>query len=279
VPADCTYIWDLELSAYRGTGERIMVYVTAMDEAEGLLPENLFGAYNEWNNSIRLLVTESGSGINCVVDGGPLGRRSTFTDYPSREVAVSVFEGMGLSFRFWGAEDKSRGELAEAYKYYWDSPDVSSSSWDHWTSTRPLRDDGMNPEWTVRFPLDGSDLKPGPGDHLMVVRLLDRNQVQTECDFLIEVLSGPSETELEKILLVDDNESHWPEERWLPFSAAQDSLWEDILDGYNWEKFDTGQTYLTPVPIRMLSAATTVIWLVDEDNTTIPPTQLLNCCT
>jgi hypothetical protein len=279
VPADCTYVWDLDLTPYKGTGERIVIYVTAKDEADAYLPEKLYGSYNGGLNWIRLIVVSTGTGVSCVVDGGPLGVRSSddFTD--NQHTWAVTFLGTEVSFQFWGRESQWRGEIADAYKYYWDTPLSPSSSWDFWTSTRPIRDVSAAPHWSVKYPRDGNSLTPSLGKHVFVVRLKDRNSIETECQFGIEVIEGPQAAPEQKILLVDDNEGHWPEQRWAGFGEAQDDLWADILDGYNWEEFDTGPNYGRRVPVRFVGDATTVIWLVDQDDTTIPVTTLLDCCT
>jgi hypothetical protein len=153
------------------------------------------------------------------------------------------------------------------------------SAWDGWTSTQPIRNRNVSPEWLVRFPQDGGMLAPSLGRHVFVVRLTDLNRFETECQFNIEVLEGPKRLPEKKILLVDDNEAHWLEERLKDFDDVQDAFWADILDGYNWEQFDTGPTYKEQVPVRFVGTATTVIWLVDQDDGTIPSTSLLEVCT
>ena len=279
VPADCTYIWDLDLMEYRATESRIMVYVTARDEAGAHLPENLYQSYNNGMNWIRLVVVATGTGVTCVVDGGPLGTRIGDIPGENQHRLTSVFEGTEVSFRFWGWEDKVRGEIVDAYRYYWDSPDLPNSAWDYWTSTVPIRDPGKTPEWVASFPTNGGVLTPSLGQHALVVAFKARNRIETQCEFRIEVLSGPRSSLGQKILLVDDNEAYWPDERWKDFSETQDVLWADILDGYIWEEFDTGRDYRDDVSVRAIGNATTVIWLVDQDDQTIPRTQLLRCCT
>jgi hypothetical protein len=279
VPADCTYVSDLDLTAYKATLEPIMIYVTVKDEANAYLPEKLYGTYNGGVNFIRLIIVSTGAGVTCVIDGGSLGMRTSSDVAEYRGKVTSLFEGTEISFRFYGKEDRSRGEVAKAYKYYWDSPQLSCSAWDYWSSTEPIRQQGVTPEWIVRYPLDGTKLSASLGQHVLVVRLKDRNETTSECQFRIEVLAGPKVAPEQKILLVDDNDAHWPEQRWNGFEEVHDSLWADILHGYNWEKFDTGPNYDKAVPVRLIGDATTVIWLVDQDDTTIPPTALIDCCT
>jgi hypothetical protein len=279
VPADCTYIWDLDLMQYRATQNPIMVYVTAKDEAGAYLPERLYQSYNNGNNWVRLIVAATGKGVTCVIDGGPLGMRIGSSPGENRNKVTSIFEGTEVSFRFWGNEAKVRGEVVDAYRYYWDSPDLPASAWDYWTSTQPLREPGETPEWVASFPAHGGVLTPSLGQHALVVGFKARNCLETQCEFKIEVLSGPRSSLEQKILLVDDNEAYWPDEHWRDFGRTQDSLWADILDGYTWEEFDTGLDYRNAVSVRSIGSATTVIWLVDQDDLTIPPTQLLRCCT
>jgi hypothetical protein len=279
VPADCTHVWDLDLTAYKSTRESVLVYVTAKDEANAYLPEKLYGSYNNGMNWIRLIVISTGTGVTCVIHGGPLGMRMGSSETGNPTNLTCVFEGTEIAFRFWGKESKTRGEIAEAYKYYWDSPSDAFSAWDYWTSTEPLRQPGATPEWTVSYPRDGSQLKPSLGQHVLVVRLKDRNNTETQCHFGVEVLAGPDAALEQKVLVVDDNEAHWPDDRWGGFGEAQDALWADILEGYSWEEFDTGWSYGKQVPVRLIGTATTVIWLVDQDDTTVPSTSLLKCCT
>jgi hypothetical protein len=279
VPADCTYVWDLDLTAYRATEEPIMIYVTVKDEADAYLPEHLFGSYNGHRNWIRLIVVSTGAGVTCVIDGDYLGTRMSNNPGENQTRFTSIFDGTEISFGFWGKENKWRGEVVDAYKYYWDDPDSPSSAWNYWTSTEPIRELGETPEWLVDFPIDGGTFVPTLGQHALVVRLRDRNSIETECEFRVEVLPGPESVPEQSILLVDDNEAHWPDRRWRDFSETQDALWADILDGYTWEEFDTGPNYNDAVPVRSIGNATTVIWLVDQDDTTIPSTELLRCCT
>jgi hypothetical protein len=101
------------------------------------------------------------------------------------------------------------------------------------------------------------------------------NRITTRCIFRLDVLPGPSRLPDKKILLVDDNVALWLERQWATREEEEDSLWNDILEGYNWEVIDTGEDYDDEVPIRFVNTATTVIWNVDEDNEP-PGTQLLN---
>jgi hypothetical protein len=277
VPADCTSVRDLDLSLYRGTQELVWVFTTVKDEGGAELGEKLFVGYNNASNGIRLLVLETGAGVTTIIDGGSLGRRSSMqvTEYQSN--IAGVFLGTEMSFRFWAEEEPGRGEIAESYRYYWDSPEDPGSSWNYWTGTAPIRDPGLAPSWVVRYPTDGGRLSPSLGRHVFVVELKDLNQVISHCEFHLEILEGPRRAPEKKILLVDDDRVQWLEPWWGLHEPAQDELWTDILSGYNWEEFDTGPEYQYELPIRMVDQATTVIWVVDQD-IEAPITQLLQVC-
>lgn len=279
VPADCTFVKDLDLSVYAGLGpdHLIRVYVTAKDEGSGVLPENLYRAYNNGKNWLRLLIIAQGSGVTILLDGGTLGfRRSTEkADYETN--IAGMFEGTDVSFRFYGAEEKGRGEIAEAYRYYYDSPDGPGSAWNYWTSTEPIREVGRTPEWFVRYPLDGSKFTPNLGRHAFVVEIRDVNKEITHCEFNLEVLEGPRVAPEHKILVVDDTQGSYLEPAYAPLNDSLYALWSRILEGYNWEWFDTRSDFTEEVPIRLIGLSTTVIWLADEDID--ERTQLLRVCT
>jgi hypothetical protein len=91
----------------------------------------------------------------------------------------------------------------------------------------------------------------------------------------LEVLEGPRGRP-NLIYLVDDDvddgldlKYHWREQ-------GEDSLWAEILDGYDYEVFDTGSSFQNKVPPERIGLATTVIWAVDEDIG--DNTQLLRVC-
>jgi hypothetical protein len=277
VPADCTFVKDMDLSIYRGTLEKVFVYVTVKDEGQAELSEKLFGSYNSGANGIKLLVIQTGSGVTTIIDGAALGRRSSMkvSDYESN--VAGLFLGTEVAFRFWAEEDRGRGEIAESYRFYWDSPEDPGSAWNYWTGTAPIRDTGTTPEWFVRYPLDGSRLTPSLGPHVFVVELRDLNQVVSHCEFHLEILKGPRQADENKILLVDDDRAKWLEPAWGQYEEHSDAQWLDILDGYNWEEFDTGREYREEVPIRLVDLSTTVIWTVDQD-VEAPATHLLQVC-
>jgi len=277
VPADCTSVRDMDLSLYRGTQEKVWVYTTVKDEGGAVLGEKLFVSYNNASNGIKLLVVETGSGVTTIIDGGSLGRRSSMEVSEYQSNIAGVFLGTEVSFRFWAEEERGRGEIAESYRYYWDSPEDPGSAWNYWTGTAPIRDPGTTPEWFVRYPVDGGRLTPSLGRHVFVVELRDLNQVISHCEFQMEILEGPRRAPEKKILLVDDDRVKWLEPRWGLYEPAQDELWADILLGYNWEEFDTGDDYQYDLPIRMVDQATTVIWIVDQDFEA-PVTHLLEVC-
>jgi hypothetical protein len=286
VPADCTSVRDLELSSWVGSGldHPIRVFVTARDEGGAFLPENLYGnRYNNGRNSITLVIISTGDGVKIKVSAGALGLRQSGQEAQYENNVAGLFQGTEISFRFWGIEERARGEIAEAYRYYYDNPDDPTSAWNYWTSTEPIRERGFSPEWLVRYPLDGSRFAPSLGRHVFVVEVTDVNQVQTHCEFNIEVLEGPRRLPDKKILLVDDDHAKYLEPAWAPFDARQTELWEDILDGYNWERFYTGKYggsgYGEEVPIRFIGDATTVIWLADDETIETPVSQLLRVCT
>ncbi len=273
VPADCTFVKDIDLSYYAGTMELIKVYVTVKDEGGAVLPVKLFQG-----NDLTLVVVETGSGVTTNIDAGALGRRRSInvSDYESN--IAGAFLGTDVTFRFWADEDEGRGEVAESYRFYWDSPENPGSAWNYWTGTAPIRDPGSTPEWFIRYPLDGSRLTPSLGRHVFVVELKDLNQLISHCEFHLEILEGPRRAPERKILLVDDDRAKWLEPSWGAYEEAQDAQWLDILAGYNWEEFDTGRDFLNDLPIRLVDQSTTVIWVVDQDVET-PATHLLKVCT
>ncbi|MFH1312153.1 MAG: hypothetical protein ABIJ00_02900 [Candidatus Eisenbacteria bacterium] len=287
VPADCTSVRDLELSSWIGGGldHPVNVFVTVKDEGGAFLPENLYGnRYNDGRNSIKLVIIATGDGVKIKIAAGSLGLRQSGQEAQYENNIAGLFQGTEISFRFWGLEERARGEIAEAYRYYYDNPDDPTSAWNYWTSTEPIRDRRANPEWLVRYPLNGGRFAPSLGRHVFVVEVKDVNQVQTHCEFNVEVLEGPRRLPERKILLVDDDHAKYLEPAWAQFDATQTGLWEDILDGYDWERFYTGRApsysgYGEEVPIRFAGGATTVIWLADDESVENPVSQLLKVCT
>jgi hypothetical protein len=284
VPADCTHVTDLDLTSYiyprTNRDHHLMIFVTVRDEGGAYLPESIYGMrYGKFKNQIELVVTPVGTGVTITLDGGSLGRRFSGQVATYTNDIAAIFKGTEISFRFWGFEQKGRGQVAAAYRFYWDNPDDPMSAWNYWTSTAPIREDGANPEWYVRYPLDGSRFAPSLGRHVFVVEVRDLNGEVTHVEFNLEVLEGPRRLTEGKILLVDDDRARYIEQAHAGFEAMQLALWEDILDGYNWELFDTGIHYDKDVPVRSVGSATTVIWLADTDVEETPMTQLLRACT
>jgi hypothetical protein len=279
VPADCTFVKDLNLSLYAGLGTDylVRVYLTAKDEGGAALPENLYGSYNNGRNWLNLLIVPRGAGVTILIGGGVLGTNTSMDKADYETQIAGMFLGTEISFRFYGDEEKGRGEIAEAYRYYYDSPDGPGSAWNYWTSTEPIRERGRIPEWFVRFPLDGSKFVPSLGRHAFVVEVRDLNSEVSHCEFNIEVLKGPGVAAEHKILVVDDTQGGYLEPTFVGLSDSLYAFWSRILEGYNWEWFDTGNTFDEEVPIRLVGLSTTVIWLVDEDMNS--GTQLLQICT
>jgi hypothetical protein len=263
VPSDCTYVRDLDLSDYAGTDEFIYIFVTAMDEAGAVLPPALFGGhYNLSRNRIRVKVGREDEGVPIVIDGAVAGRRAS-TD-PDFETKITyLYSGTEVRFTFWGLEDESHGQAAEAFRFYYDFPD--GHTWDEWTPVDPLRRTDAWPEWVVRFPAD--PFAPMPGPHVFVVEVRDLGGTITQCMFHLEVLDDPEHNPERSILLVDDNVDDGldlpPSETW--HDELEDNMWTDILAGYNWDVFDTGPEYGERVSAELVGSATTVIWAADKD--------------
>jgi len=283
VPADCTSVRDLDLELYKPTGpnqekKKLRFYVTVRDEGGAILPEHLYGPYNGEDNWRRFFIISTGTGIQIFIDGGQLGTRVS-TDRRRQDEVAGIFTGTEVSFRFWGAEDKPQGKIADAFKYYWDSQSDPSSLWNYWTGIAPLREQGSDPEWVVRYPSDGSRFEPALGSHIFYVTVRDVNMTQTNCIFRLEVLPGPARVAEKKILFVDDDEASWLDPSWQDFEEEDDAFWEDVLDGYNVEIIDTGEDHDDEeVDIRQVNSASTVIWSVDDVIDT-PPTYLWKLCT
>ncbi len=277
VPADCTYVKDLNLSTYAVKGEKVMAFVTCKDEGGAVLPKSLYGTYNSDNNWVRLLVITQGAGVTTNIDAGALGVRSSDDRQGYLSNVAGLFEGTPVSFKFWGSEDRSQGKLVAACRYYFDdSEDPATSTWNYWTSVDPLRERTTGVEWLVRYPSDGKPFIPSLGTHNFVVELRDLNRDTSHCEFRLEVLKGPRGKE-KFIYLVDDDHAKWLGNPYLYYERASDSLWADILKGYNWQEFDTGSDYKNEVPIRRVADASTVIWLADQD-TESPDIHLTEVC-
>jgi hypothetical protein len=284
VPPDCTFVNDINLSEYVGTDEVLWLAVTARDEAGGILPEQLYGSlYNMDRNYRRFVVGGSGEGVNIVLDAGILGRRDAYGSLSTHVGPVQTFEGVGIAFKFWGLEDRGSGRLAEAYRYYYDTPGGPHSLW-VWTDPDPLREVGSPIEWMVKLPPDGGEILPSLGNHVFVVEMRDAAGTVTHVELPIEVVEGPAMASEDKILLVDDNRHRFFEGIGISTQKLEDSThaqWADILDGTAWEMWDTGVRYGEKVSGRSLGLATTVIWDADFDGYcggSDPWTQLLDVC-
>lgn len=272
VPADCTFVRDFDFSLYAGRYPTedwaIMVVVTVRDEGEAWLPRSLYGKiYNNSKNVYKAFITAADAGVNIIVDGGALGRRDAYNSISTGEV-VGMFQGTEVSFRFWGLESRGRGRLAEAYRYYYDSPDGPGSAWNYWTSPEPIRQRENPIEWFVRFPVDGSKLTPSLGAHVFVVEVRDMNKTETNVEFPLEVLEGPSRLAKKKVLLVDDNRHSLFEGIGISTEVLEEgsrAQWNEILEGVNWDIIDTGTNYASKASVRAAALATTVIWDVDLD--------------
>ncbi|HVP57521.1 MAG TPA: hypothetical protein VMU02_05450, partial [bacterium] len=167
------------------------------------------------------------------------------------------------------------------YRYYYDDPeDPKTSTWNYWTSVDPLREHTGGVEWTVKYPPpDGKPFEPTIGPHIFVAELRDINLEVTHSEFRIEVLPGPKGKE-RLVYLVDDDHAKFLDTPLGPsYDQATHAFWSDVLDGYNWESFNTrdGTAYTKEVPIRRVGDATTVIWQADFDDQA-PDTYLLKVC-
>ena len=283
VPADCTYVKDANFSAFLASDNFLEFCVTCKDEGGAVLPEALFGpVYNVNNNWVMLRLLAQGAGVKVTMDAGSLGLRNSNSQSEYQTNVAGLFRGTQVSFRFWGSgEDRALGKLASEYRYYYDDPeDPRTSTWNYWTSTEPIRTRGNTPEWFVRYPSDGRPFVPTLGPHIFVVELRDLNKDVTHCEFKMEVLEGPTSKPEKLIYLVDDDVGKWMEPRYANYKRDTRVMWADILDGYNYEVFDTGgwpQPFNREPPIRRISDASTVIWVVDKD-TEIPDCQLTKVC-
>jgi hypothetical protein len=261
VPADCTAIKDVDLELYKPRPGTPTTYVwfcaAAKDEGEAVTPETRYA-------KIVGVVVDVGAGVRIYIDGGPMGRRSSTVPSDANKVS-GVFTGTDVSFRFWAEEHRSWGQLAEAFRYYWDYEGDPTSVWNFWTGVDPFRETGSLPEWVIRYPSDGGTVVPGLGNHLLYVEVRDVNRTVTHCLFRLEVLPGPGILVNRNILFVDDNEARWLENPWQLFEASDDALWADILEEYPHEIIDTGRSHSErKVEIGFVNAATTVIWDVDD---------------
>jgi hypothetical protein len=278
VPADCTYVSDLDLTSYVGTNQKLIGIVTVRDRAGGVLPEEQYASYNADRNWIKMVVVSAGAGVVFKIDAGLLGQRISSNPPEYLNEISYLFPGTEVAFRFWAMESRETGRLAEAYRYYFDDPeDPRYSTWNCWTPVAGIRDRGNSPEWWVKFPADGVPLGLSVGPHVFVAEVRDLNEDVTHCEFKIEVLAGPGASGEQLIYLVDDDRAKWLAPAYSGYEASSDSQWVDILDGYTWEEYDTGINYTGVVPVLRVADASTVIWL-DDWNPENPATQLTRLC-
>jgi hypothetical protein len=281
VPADCTYVRDVNLAQF-ATGEGLLYFprlcVTCKDEGGAVLPEALFGElYNGNVNWVMISVIPQGAGVPAVIDAGPLGRRTSDAVAYYTSTVAGLFVGTEVSFRFWGKEALDRGLQAKEFRYYFDDPeDPRTSAWNYWTSTEPIRDKANNPQWIVRYPPDGT-IVPTLGPHIFTVELRDLNKDVTHCEFRMEVLNGPVGKPDKLVYLVDDDVAEWLSPGYQYYERDSDALWAEILEPYNCEVFDTGTKYTREVSVRRIADASTVIWNVDQDDVR-PTCQLTTVC-
>jgi hypothetical protein len=265
VEADCTYVRDIDLSPYKiGSAgqDSIYLYITSKDEGGAFLPPELFYSYNEGNNVQRLQVLQTGAGVKIVIEGEAMGVMEDFSCRGRPEVPPAIFAGTAISLRFWGRENIDQGKITESYRYYLDEFNDPASRWNFWTSVEPLRDPANSPQWRVRFPTEGRFV-PAIGSHVFGVELRDFNRDTTCAEFHFDVLPGPQGRET-NVLLVDDYANRGFEGIYISdFEEQEFEMWSSILEGYDWQEWDTGFNFKEETPVRLVGGATTVIWSVD----------------
>ncbi len=265
VPADCTYVRDIDLSPYKiGSAgqDSVYLYITSKDEGGAFLPPELFYTYNQGNNVQRLQVLQTGAGVKIVVEGEGMGVVQDFSCRGRPDEPPAIFAGTAISMRFWGLENIDQGKITESYRYYIDEFDDPASRWNFWTSVEPIRDPANTPQWRVRFPAEGR-FTPAIGSHVFGVQLRDFNRDTTCVEFHFDVLAGPQGRET-NILLVDDYANRGLEGIYVPgFEDLEFEMWSDVLEGYDWQEWDTGFNFKEETPVRLVGGATTVIWSVD----------------
>jgi hypothetical protein len=279
VPADCTYVNDIDLSEFRVGSERedeVIFAVTVMDEGRAALPAGLFDTYNEGKNVVTLTVETAGCAVPAVIESDRLGVVKEVECGGPQDSPPVMFSGSGLYFSFYAAEDRAASRLADAYRYYFDEPDGPGSSWNLWTQVDPLRVQGADPEWRAIWPAAGPRYFPGVGEHVFQVQILDRGRDTTCAELRFDVLDGPAGRP-RNILLVDDNRDLWWQGGTVPdFEQQEFEMWSDILEGYDWQEWDTGADFSDAVPPALAGGATTVIWSVDQGDVVAP--HLLEVC-
>jgi len=266
VEADCTCVSDVDLSTYmigRPEYDTVYAYVTVRDECGAVLPADLFDLYN-WEHNVRALrVIRSSGGVKVVIDGGGMGIVESYRSSGFASEPPAIFAGTPVRFVFYGREGTGLGHFADAYRYYLDDPDGPGSAWGYWTGVAPIRDGAADPQWRVAYPPDGSEFVPAIGHHVFGVELRDRQSDTTSAEFHFEVVPGPEGAD-RNILLVDDERLKWWTESYVPgYEEKEFEMWAGILDGYDWQEWDTGPTFQSQTPVRLIGSATTVIWSVD----------------
>jgi len=279
VPADCTFVNDIDLSAY-ATGsdgeDDIGFTVTVRDAGGATLPVEVFDTYNEGENQVSMAVAPAGCPVPPVIESDRLGVATDFECAGRPDASPVIFSGAGIYTRLYATEDRASSRMASAYRYYFDEPDNPLSSWSLWTDVEPLRDTSAQPEWDAIWPAAGPRYVPGVGQHVFRVEVRDRAGDTTCAEFHFDVLDGPAGQD-RNILLVDDDRSMWYKGGSIPdYEDREFQMWSDILDGYNWQEWDTGSDFGQPVPVSLVGTATTVIWSVDEGAELTP--DLLDLC-
>jgi hypothetical protein len=280
VPADCTYVADINLSDYRPgqeTEDSIGFYVTVRDEAGASLPQELFGAYAENRNVLSFTVAPDVCGPMVRLAGERLNlvEENKCSGVPDQSPVI--FSGTGVFIVLSALEVPRLGKMATSYRYFFDSRDDPLSRWNTWTDVDPLRVPGAEPEWEALWPTGGFRFIPPQGQHVLHVELKDRSQDTTCAELHFEVIERPG-GQGGNILLVDDNRANWWTESEIPdYESSEFEMWSSILEGYNWQEWDTGSDFSESVPSRLVGDATTVIWSVDL-GTVSPGPDLLDLC-
>ena len=279
VPADCTYVEDIDLSEYREGSEgadSIGFYVAVKDEGEAFLPVELYRTYNQGGNMRTFTVRTQDCALPAVIESDKLGIVRTYVCTGRPADPPVIFSGTALYMSFYAEERRQLGQMAGAYRYYLDEPGSPMSSWPAWTPVAPLRERGAEPEWRVILPAAGPGLTPDVGQHLLRVELENLARDTACAEFHFDVLEGPAGRE-SNILLVDDNLSMWWGGSPPPdYENEEFEMWSDILQGYDWQEWDTGSDFGVAVPAHLVGNATTVIWSVDEGRELAP--DLLDLC-
>lgn len=276
VTADCTYVADLDVGFVPPSSRAFKyIVVTARDASGGVLTPDLFSVYNQDQNWFRFTTCQVTSGVELVIWSTILGRRTSRDRGGYFSEVSKAMPGSQVRFTFYAGENRGSCEITRAYRYYYDDPaDPATSAWDEWIPVDPIRRPGNVPEWWVSFPEDGRPLVPEPGMHRFVAEAKDACGVISHCELQFEI---PSCRRPRGICLIDDDRAKWVEPVWSGYEEAQDGLWDDILDGYEWQAFDTGRDYERGIPLELICDSQTVIWVADF-NPEDPWTQLLQVC-